>query len=116
MSRHLRGIAAEDAAAKAYEARGGKVLARRWRAAEGEIDLVIALGDELVFAEVKARRDHAGAALSVSPRQWTRIAAAAERFMAETGQTGRPCRFDLVTVDAAGVVALIENAASFDEW
>jgi putative endonuclease len=45
----------EDAAAAHYQARGYAVLARNWRCAAGEIDLVCARGQTLVFCEVKAR-------------------------------------------------------------
>ncbi len=38
-----------------YEARGYDVLARNWRCAEGELDLVLRDGDTLVACEVKTR-------------------------------------------------------------
>ena len=34
------GLAAEDIAARHYEAMGGEIAARRWRVAEGEIVLL----------------------------------------------------------------------------
>ena len=111
---HFTGIAAEESAARAYLAEGGRALASRWRCPEGEIDLVVALPSEIVFAEVKARRRHAPDA--VSRRQWARIGAAAARYLAEETDGTLPCRFDLVLVDRTGVVERIENAVTFDEW
>ena len=80
----------------------------------GEIDLVVAMPTEIVFAEVKARRRHAPG--QYRARQWARIGAAAARFLAEETDGTVPCRFDLVLVDRSGAVERIENAASFDEW
>jgi putative endonuclease len=111
---HHSGLAAEDAAARAYLAEGGQVRAARWRCPEGEIDLVVELPDEIVFVEVKARK--AGAAAAVTPRQWARIGAAASRYLAERTDGTRPCRFDLALVDRFGRLERIENACSFDEW
>ena len=50
------GRAGEDRAARYFEDRGYAVLARNWRCREGEIDLVVARGDDLVVVEVKTRR------------------------------------------------------------
>jgi putative endonuclease len=111
---HLTGLAAEEIAARAYRAQGGRIRAARWRCSEGEIDLVVEMPDEVVFVEVKARRRHDPAA--VSPRQWARIGAAASLWLAEMTDGTVPCRFDLALVDAAGRLTRIENARSFDGW
>ena len=112
--RFFTGVAAEESAERLYAAEGGRTVATRWRRAEGEIDLVVALPGEIVFVEVKARRRHTADA--VTPRQWARIGAAAARYLAEETDGTVPCRFDLVLVDRTGAVERIENAASFDEW
>lgn len=111
---HYAGVVAEECAERLYRSEGGRPLAQRWRCPEGEIDLVLSFPSEIVFAEVKARRRHEAGA--VSARQWARIGAAAARYLAEETDGTRPCRFDLVLVDGAGVIERIENAASFDEW
>src|SRR5579872_3795991 len=49
------GRAGEDLAAAWYEARGYAVVARNWRSAGGEIDLVARRGRLVVIVEVKAR-------------------------------------------------------------
>jgi putative endonuclease len=53
--RRATGAAGEDQAAGWYLAHGYQVLARNWRSRQGEIDLVAARGNTLVFCEVKAR-------------------------------------------------------------
>ncbi len=112
---HRAGLAAEDIAARWYEARGAVVLARRWRAAEGEIDLIVRDGDCLVFVEVKGGR----AALArdcISAAQWARLELAALRYMlvSQTGET--PARFDAAFVGPDGAVAVVENARASEAW
>ncbi|MGF1501533.1 MAG: YraN family protein [Paracoccaceae bacterium] len=109
--RHHGGLAAEDAALAAYEARGARLLARRWRVAEGEIDLVLEAAGVTVFVEVKARA-RIGADSPIGPRQKARLAAAATRWLAEHPTPA--CRFDAALVDRSGRVAILEHALSFD--
>ena len=106
---HQAGLAAEDIAARAYQAKGGAILARRWRCPAGEIDLIVRLVDCVVFAEVK-HRPNGVEDDPVSPRQWRRLEAAAETYIlrAETGQT--PLRFDLVIVGGPDGPVIYENA------
>jgi putative endonuclease len=80
---HHGGLAAEDIAARLYEAEGARVLARRWRCPAGEIDLIVATPDTVVFVEVKARRSRDAAALALTPAQTARLAAAAETWLGE---------------------------------
>ncbi|MEM8788941.1 MAG: YraN family protein [Pseudomonadota bacterium] len=106
------GLAAEDAVARHYTRAGGQVRGTRIRTAAGEIDLIVETpAGEIVFVEVKARRNHRAAAQSVSARQQARIATAAEIWLAEHGPGPlTPCRFDVATVDDTGRVRIIENA------
>ena len=45
----------EDCAAAYLLQAGYTLLERNWRCAQGEIDLIAALGDDVVFVEVKTR-------------------------------------------------------------
>lgn len=103
---HAAGLAAEAAAVRAYSREGGRILARRWRCAEGEIDLIVALDGVIVFVEVKTGRF---AAEAIGPRQWARLEAAALRYsiVHQTGDT--PLRFDAALVGADGAVSVVEN-------
>jgi putative endonuclease len=60
---------------------GWRILARRSRSPVGEVDLVAARGRVIAFIEVKARKDTAGAAAAILPRQQQRIARGAEAFL-----------------------------------
>ena len=102
---------AEDGAAAHYVARGGRILERRYRVAEGEIDLIAELGGVLVFCEVKARRTLAEAGEAILPRQWQRLEQAANRYMMEHNVgAATDMRFDVILVDRAGRMEVVENA------
>ncbi len=55
-ARGTLGSSGERLAAGWLEARGFRVLARNWRCAYGELDLIAEEAGELVFIEVKTRR------------------------------------------------------------
>jgi putative endonuclease len=107
--------------------RGLTVLERRYRTPHGEIDLIAAADNAIVFVEVKARRTRDDAAYSITPRQWERLAAAAMHYLSvyhtqnnfsdpAPQNTAPDMRFDVVLVDAAGRATWMENARRFDDW
>jgi putative endonuclease len=108
------GRAAEEIAERLYRSAGGRVLARRWRCAEGEIDLVIEQDGVLVFVEVKARASLQAAAAAIAPGQSRRLLAAIQRWCAVHAAEPRDLRVDVVVVDRAGRAERIENAIGFD--
>ncbi len=105
------GLAAERGVARQYLRRGMQFRAHRWRGRGGEIDIVFADGDVLVFVEVKKARNFHRAAQSLSQRQITRITRSAEEY-AGTQPRGSlsEMRFDLAMVNDAGQVSILENA------
>src|SRR5258708_34082436 len=72
------GLSAESRAAAYLMAKGYRILAKRFRAPYGEIDLVARKRSLLVFIEVKARASLDDAAYAVTPRQQARIINAAQ--------------------------------------
>jgi putative endonuclease len=114
-SRQRLGARGEDRAADWYRAAGYAVVARNWRCAEGELDLVVGRPGELVFCEVKTRAsDRFGVpaeAVTVAKRRRLRTLAA--RFLADhpldAGTTARSVRFDVVAVRGS-TVDVIEAA------
>lgn len=108
---HLAGEAAEARVAQDYERRGYRVDRRRWRGKGGEIDLIVRLGQEVIFVEVKQSRDFDSAAASLGTRQMIRLQNAAAEFLAgePLGQL-TATRFDMALVDAVGRLQILENA------
>ncbi|MBB5514316.1 putative endonuclease [Rubricella aquisinus] len=105
------GLAAEDIAERLYTAQGAELLARRFRAGAGEVDLIVRLAGTLVFVEVKARKTLEDASVSISAKQWARIAATALGYLQhENLSLDTPMRFDVVLVDRAGGAEIIEDA------
>lgn len=94
------GKLAEALAADYLEARGLRLLQRNYSCRMGEIDLILSDGPVLVFAEVRLRRSSAfgGAAASVTAAKRQRILRAARHYL--SGRVERPCRFDVLLLDA----------------
>ncbi len=108
---YARGLAAEVQVEQVYLRRGARCLERRWRGSGGEIDLIFALDEDVVFVEVKASRTHAQAAAHLSPRQAARLMQSAEAFLGTLPRgTLTPMRIDVALVDAQGRIEILENA------
>lgn len=108
-----RGRLAEDSVAAVWRSQGYSVLARRLRTKCGEIDLVVADPQTLVFVEVKARKSFARAAYAVQPRQQARLLEAAGAALAEHAEWHRPdTRFDVALV-CGGAVRQIRDAIRY---
>ncbi len=98
--RHLLGLRAEEAVAVWLTGQGWQVLARRWRCARGELDLVCRDGaGTLVGIEVKSRRTpRAGTpADGVDRRRVARLRSALVAFQAQRSEPAPALRIDLVT-------------------
>jgi putative endonuclease len=113
-ARQRLGVAGESLAARWYEERGYRIVARRWRAPGrgGEIDLVVRRGALVAFCEVKARATAAfgSPALAVGPAKQERLRRLAGQFLHAHPQ-GRvhDLRFDVAAV-VGDQVELIEAA------
>ena len=108
---YYAGLSAENQVAADYTRRGHGTRCHRWRGKSGEIDLIAEDGDGLIFVEVKASRDFARAAESLSRRQMQRIYSSASEYLSQMpkGQM-TPVRFDVALVDGSGAIRIIENA------
>ena len=94
------GRAGEDAALAVYRRAGYCLIARNWRCRVGELDLVMARGETLVFCEVKARRGvRFGAGYeSVTARKRAKVRAVAEAFLLSRRLEPGAVRFDVASV------------------
>ena len=77
-----QGRAAEAVAAGFLRLAGWRVLARNWRCAAGEIDIIVRRRHTLAFIEVKTRDELGIAGESISARQRDRIRRAASLYLA----------------------------------
>ncbi|HWI62432.1 MAG TPA: YraN family protein [Symbiobacteriaceae bacterium] len=101
VSRTARGREGEEVAARFLEGAGYRIIARNLRFRLGELDIVAADQDCVVFVEVKTRTGsgYGTAAEAVTPAKQRQLVKLASVYLAGTGSEGRPCRFDVVTVE-----------------
>ena len=105
-----------ERAAERYLRRiGYRIVARNFRAAGAEIDLVAIDGETLVFVEVKTRSSRAAGAPeeAVDERKQKQMRRAAEAFARRYRADEIEMRFDIVAVDASGKrleIELLRNA------
>ena len=99
----------EDLACDYLRALGHRILARNWRSAHLEIDLITQAPDGLHFAEIKSRTAplDADPLEGVGPAKQKRITAAAQRFLNGLGQD-LEVWFDVVSVVFDGTAADIQ--------
>ena len=99
----------EDLACEYLRSRGHTVLARNWRSAHLEIDLITRASDGLHFAEIKSRTAPLAAdpLEQVGPAKQKKITAAARRFLSGFGED-LEVWFDVVSVVFDGPSADIE--------
>jgi putative endonuclease len=99
-ARQALGLEGETRACRALEARGYRVLARRYRTRAGELDIVARHDGVIVFVEVKTRRGGAfgDPAAAVTVQKQRRLAAMAGDFLARHRWFDQPVRFDVVTI------------------
>ena len=98
-SRYRRGLSSELIAAAYLLSRGFRIVARRYRASAGEIDLIAARGSLVAFVEVKRRRDAIAAEAAITPHQRNRILRAADVFVARHPRfRNHQRRFDVIFI------------------
>lgn len=97
-ARQALGLEGETRACHALEARGYRVLARRYRTRFGEIDIVARHEGAIVFVEVKARRGRrfGDPVSSVTTQKQQRVVAMASDYLAKHRLGRLPVRFDVV--------------------
>jgi len=98
-TRYARGLEGERIAEAHLTASGWEIVARRYRAGGGEIDLVARRDGLVAFCEVKTGRGaDSTPSEAVDVRKRERLTLAAEAFVAERGEPERGCRFDVIEV------------------
>lgn len=94
-----KGVEAENAAARYLRLKGYEILERRYKTPVGEIDLIAARGETLVFAEVKSHKSEEQSLYAVNARSRRRIEAAASYYISmNEDKAGWAMRFDVLVV------------------
>lgn len=76
------GLRAETIATLLLRAKFYRILARRYRIREGEVDIVAQRGATIAFVEVKGRPTLDDAAISITPEKRRRLSRAARHWIA----------------------------------
>ena len=103
-SSYEQGLAAEEMAARYLETKGFRILERRYRIRQGEIDLIAEAPDDngssVVFFEVKYRKDldFGKPSLAVDRRKMQRIIQTARHYMAANHLSETAVRFDILEI------------------
>jgi putative endonuclease len=94
------GNRSERAAARFLRRQGLRVLARNFRCALGELDLVALERDQIVFVEIRSTGgdDASRPAASVDLAKQRRLTNLAVYFLQQHRLLGRPARFDVLAV------------------
>lgn len=92
------------------EDRGWRTLGANVVVRGGELDLIMADGDAVVFVEVRQRSSSAsgGAAESLDPRKRARVRRAAQVWLARHGRHEDAVRFDAVLVEGDATAPRVE--------
>lgn len=102
LAKHLQlGQTAEKAACHFLEKKGFRVLRQNYKALNGEIDLIMEDGEEVVFVEVKSRSraDFGHASLAVTQTKQRHLIRTATVFLQQMGWLyTRYSRFDVVAI------------------
>ena len=111
------GLSGEDAAQSYLQSKGFTSVARRYRGADGEIDLIMEDGDVVVFVEVKAavRGQRGDGMVRVTADKQRRMTHAAMTFLASREWMSRPARFDVVEITQSGLLH-VPNAFAASAW
>lgn len=95
----MKGAEAERIAAAHLQQCGLMLIERNYRCRFGEIDLIMADADALVFVEVRMRASHAygGAGASITPAKQAKLIHTARHYLSTLGREPA-CRFDAVLI------------------
>ena len=107
----------ERTAAAHLEAKGYRIVGRKFRVRDAEIDLIARDGDALVFVEVRTRRGaYPGmAALSITRTKAAKLLLAADRYVEHHPDAADlPLRIDVVAIEL-GADGLLRNIIHIED-
>lgn len=110
-ARQRLGAAGEDIACAELEKLGYRIIQRNYRSRFGEIDIVAADADTIVFVEVKTKTsgDFGDPVEEVTPHKQRQIVSMGEEYHSYHCQRDTACRFDVMGVDLSVMPAKISH-------
>lgn len=116
--RKQTGRQGEDIAASFLTGKGCKIIERNWRCAVGELDLVVADGDTLVFVEVRTRSGSRFglAEESITPAKQARLIELAQTYLQESVASPQSWRIDVVTVQLGRGLPQVNHIENAVGW
>ncbi len=106
------GATAEEAAAQYLQRQGLKLIERNYRCRRGEIDLIMSDEQQLIFVEVRYRKNSrfGHAAETVNPRKQKKVISAASHYLNGQSESTR-CRFDVIAINGSSDTDKIQDTA-----
>ena len=108
------GDTGEQIAVKYLECHGYIIIARNYYSRYGEIDIIAAKGEYIIFVEVKYRKSnlYGEPSLAVDFRKQEKLKKTALQYISENEAGDKDLRFDIIEITGTGEVAInhIENA------
>ncbi|MCW5946453.1 MAG: YraN family protein [Fimbriimonadales bacterium] len=95
------GDAAEQRAVDFLLENGYSIVKRNYKKGDSEIDIIAMDNEEIVFIEVRSRKQNAWetAEESITTSKQKRLWKTAEQFLADTENIDHPCRFDVIAIN-----------------
>jgi putative endonuclease len=116
----ILGKKGEDAAGRFLWSKGYEILAVNWRFRRCEVDIVAQKDNELVFIEVKTRKDKSFGLPEefVDKSKLLRMLEASEAFIQENGLSALSLRFDIIAIVKNAQTLEIEHLENvfFPDW
>ena len=102
---HISGGGGEHIAEEFLKAHGAEIIAKNFKAAGAEIDLIAKMDGRIVFAEVKARfgSRYGTPGEAITPAKAARIRRAATVYLKFNGGLNQPVRFDALLISEEGI-------------
>ena len=109
-----KGRFGEDLACRLLIKKGYDIIERNWRSRYGEIDIIAENEDDLVFVEVKLRKnkEHSLPSESVDSRKIKKISQTAGVYLSELENCNKTIRFDIIEIvnSSPPLIRHMENA------
>ena len=113
------GVQGEELVAQMLERKGFAIVERNYRKSFGEIDLIAADSDTILFVEVKLRTSNCiDLAELIGLSKQKKIGKAIRAYLSETGSALKLCRCDVALVDKTSgrpQITYIEDAFQIEE-